>query len=62
MAQQDETATTPHTCPAGAVTTVKRADIGPATARYLMAQFQGGGAGGAATVVVRRVVETDVAG
>ena len=56
MAQKDGAATTPHTCPAGAMTTVTRADIGPATARYLMAQFQGGGAGGAATVVVRRVV------
>ncbi len=55
MAQKDGAATTPHTCPAGAITTVTRADIGPATARYLMAQFQGG-AGGAATVVVRRVV------
>lgn len=55
MAQKDGAATTPHTCPAGAVTTVKRADIGPATARYLMAQFQGA-ATGEATVVVRRVV------
>ena len=55
MAQKDGAATTPHSCPAGAVTMVTRADIGPATARYLMAQFPGG-AGGAATVVVRRVV------
>jgi len=55
MAQKDGAATTPHTCPAGAITTVKRADIGPETARYLMAQFQGAGAG-EATVVVRRVV------
>lgn len=55
MAQKDGAATTPHTCPAGATTTVKRADIGPATARYLTAQFQGA-AGGEATVVVRRVV------
>ncbi len=56
MAQKDGAPTTPHTCPAGAITTVKRADIGPATARYLTAQFQGGAAGGQATVVVRRVV------
>ncbi|MDQ2772412.1 MAG: hypothetical protein M3Y54_18150 [Bacteroidota bacterium] len=55
MAQKDGATTTPHTCPAGAVTTVTRADLGPATARYLMAQFQGAGGGGA-TVVVRRVV------
>ena len=55
MAQKDGAATTPHTCPAGAETTVKRADIGPATARYLTAQFQGAGSGDA-TVVVRRVV------
>ncbi|WP_156175870.1 hypothetical protein [Hymenobacter terrenus] len=55
MAQKDEAATTPHSCPAGAITTVTRADIGPATARYLMAQFEGT-ASGAATVVVRRVV------
>ena len=56
MAQKDGAATTPHTCPAGAVTTVTRADLGPATARYLTAQFQGS-AGGEATVVVRRVVQ-----
>ena len=55
MAQKDGAATTPRTCPAGAVTTVTRADLGPETARYLMAQFPGG-AGGAAMVVVRRVV------
>ena len=55
MAQKDGARTTPHACPAGAKTTVRRADIGPATARYLMAQFQGA-AGGEATVVVRRVV------
>jgi hypothetical protein len=55
MAQKDGAATTPHTCPAGAITTVKRADIGPETARYLTAQFQGA-AGGEAMVVVRRVV------
>jgi hypothetical protein len=56
MAQKDGAATTPHACPAGATTTVTRAAIGPATARYLTAQFQGGAAGGEATVVVRRVV------
>ena len=56
MAQKDGAATTPHPCPAGAVTTVTRADLGPATARYLTAQFQGS-AGGEATVVVRRVVQ-----
>ena len=56
MAQKDGAATTPHACPAGSTTTVKRADLGPATARYLTAQFQGGAAGGDATVVVRRVV------
>ncbi len=55
MAHKDGAATTPHTCPAGAVTTVKRADLGPETARYLMAQFQGAGSG-EATVVVRRVL------
>ncbi len=55
MAQKDGATTTPHSCPAGAITTMTRADIGPATARYLMAQFEGA-AGGAATVVVRRVV------
>ena len=53
MAQKDGAKTTPHACPAGSTTTVKRADIGPATARYLMAEFA---AGGDATVVVRRVV------
>jgi hypothetical protein len=54
MAQKDGAATTPHTCPAGAVATMTRADIGPVTARYLTAQFQGVAAG-SATVVVRRV-------
>jgi hypothetical protein len=54
MAQKDGAPTTPVTCPAGVVTTVTRADLGPETARYLMAQF-GGDAGGQATVVVRRV-------
>jgi len=56
MAQKDGAATTPHTCPAGTTTTVRRADVGPETARYLMAQFQGGAAGDNAKVVVRRVV------
>lgn len=55
MAQKDGAQTTPRACPAGAVTTLTRADIGPATARYLTAQFAGQG-GGQATVVVRRVV------
>ena len=55
MALKDGAPTTPHPCPAGTVTTVTRADLGPATARYLTAQFQGP-AGGEATVVVRRVV------
>jgi hypothetical protein len=55
MAQKDGAATTPHSCPAGAITTVTRASIGPETARYLTAQFEGA-AGGTATVVVRRVV------
>ena len=55
MAQKDGAATTPHTCPAGAATTVTRAALGPATARYLTAQFQGA-ASGEATVVVRRVM------
>ena len=55
MAQKDGAATTPHTCPAGVATTMTRAAIGPATARYLTAQFQGA-ASGEATVVVRRVV------
>lgn len=54
MAQKDGALTTPGRCPAGMVTTLTRAAIGPETARYLMAQFEGGG--GQATVVVRRVV------
>ena len=54
MAQKDGAQTTPFACPAGAVTVVTRADIGPETARYLTAQFEGS-AGGEATVVVRRV-------
>jgi hypothetical protein len=55
MAQKDGAKTTPLPCPAGAVTVLTRADIGPATARYLMGQFQEA-TGGTATVVVRRVV------
>lgn len=54
MAQKDGAPTTPVTCPAGGVTTVRRADLGPATARYLTAQFDRA-QGGQATVVVRRV-------
>lgn len=55
MAQRDGTRTTFGTCPAGVVTALTRRDIGPDTARYLMGEYAGG-AGGAATVVVRRVV------
>jgi len=55
MAQKDGAKTTPLACPAGAVTVLTRAALGPETARYLTAQFEGM-AGGAATVVVRRVV------
>jgi hypothetical protein len=55
MAQKSGAQTTPLSCPAGQVTVLTRADIGPETARYLMAQFQGE-QGGEATVVVRRVV------
>ena len=55
MAQKDGLQTTPLPCPAGAITTLTRADLGPETARYLTAQFAGEG-GGQATVVVRRVV------
>ena len=54
MAQKDGAATTPGRCPAGTVTTLTRAAIGPETARYLTAQFEGAD-GGQATVVVRRV-------
>ena len=55
MAQKDGLQTTPRSCPAGTITTLTRADLGPETARYLTAQFAGQG-GGQATVVVRRVV------
>lgn len=55
MGQKDGAKTTPFSCPAGAVTVLTRADIGPDTARYLMGAFDGA-AGGQATVVVRRVV------
>ena len=55
MAQKDGSKTTPLPCPAGAVTVLTRANLGPDTARYLMGQFQDA-AGGSATVVVRRVV------
>ncbi len=55
MAQRDRAQTTPQRCAAGQITTLVRADIGPDTARYLMAQFEGAG-GGQATVVVRKVV------
>jgi len=55
MAQKDGVKTTPLPCPAGAVTVLTRANLGPETARYLTAQFAGK-AGGQATVVVRRVV------
>ncbi len=55
MAQRDGLKTTPFPCAAGAVTTLTREQLGPATARYLMGEFAGP-AGGAATVVVRRVV------
>lgn len=54
MAQQDGAQTTPQACPAGQVTVLTRADLGPETARYLTAEFQGA-SGGEATVVVRRV-------
>lgn len=56
MAQQDGAETTPQTCPAGQTTTLTRADMGPETATYLMAQFAGDG-GGEAKVVVRKVGE-----
>lgn len=55
MAQKDGAKTTPLPCPAGTVTVLKRADLGPDTARYLVGQFEGA-QGGEATVVVRRVV------
>ena len=55
LAQKDGAETTPLPCPAGQTTVLTRRDIGPETARYLMAQFDGA-AGGSATMVVRRVV------
>lgn len=55
MAQKDGAQTTPLSCPAGTVTELTREKLGPDTARYLTAQFEGA-AGGQATVVVRRVV------
>lgn len=55
MAQKDGAPTTPQLCPAGQITELTREKLGPDTARYLMAQFEGG-QGGEATVVVRRVV------
>ena len=55
MAQKDGAKTTPLPCPAGAVTVLIRANLGPDTARYLTGQFQAA-TGGSATVVVRRVV------
>lgn len=55
MAQRDGVPTTPRVCPAGQTTVLIRRDLGPDTARYLTAQFDGAG-GGSATVVVRRVV------
>jgi hypothetical protein len=55
MAHKDGAATTPQRCPAGQTTVLARRALGPETARYLTAQFEG--AGGEATVVVRRVVE-----
>ena len=55
MAQKDGAATTPQLCPAGQVTVLTRATLGPETARYLSGQFEDG-KGGEATIVVRRVV------
>lgn len=55
MAHKDGASTTPQACPAGQVTVLTRATLGPETARYLTAAFQGA-QGGEATVVVRRVV------
>ena len=55
MTQKDGVLVTPGRCPAGEITVLTRADIGPETARYLVAQFEGDG-GGSATVVVRKVV------
>ncbi|GAB3831556.1 hypothetical protein GCM10028821_21430 [Hymenobacter jeollabukensis] len=53
MAQADGAVTTPQTFPAGKVTTVPRAALGPDTARYLTGRFESG-AGGEVKVVVRR--------
>ncbi|MDO7877231.1 hypothetical protein Q5H93_20970 [Hymenobacter sp. ASUV-10] len=55
LAQADGSPTTPQTCPAGQVTVLTRADMGPETATYLMGQFVGGG--GEAGVLVRKVGE-----
>ena len=55
LAQKDGAPTTPLPCPAGQTTVLTRRDLGPETARYLMAQFDGA-AGGNAALVVRRVV------
>ena len=57
MTQADGVLVTPGRCPAGETTVLTRADIGPETARYLVAQFEGDG-GGSATVRVRKVVES----
>ncbi len=54
-AQKDGAKTTPVRCPAGAVTVLLRADLGPETAQYLMGQYAGSD-GGEAVAVVRRVV------
>lgn len=53
MAQKDNARTTPQACAAGKVTVLTREALGPETARYLVAQFEGA-QGGEATVVVRR--------
>ncbi|MBC8083059.1 MAG: hypothetical protein H7Z21_07590 [Hymenobacter sp.] len=55
MAQKAGAETTPQLCPAGEITVLTRAALGPETARYLTGQFEGE-QGGEATVVVRRVV------
>ena len=55
VAQKDGAKTTPATCPVGQITNLTRAALGPETARYLMAQFEGA-QGGQAKVVVRRVM------
>lgn len=53
MAQADGASTTPQTFPAGKVTTVPRAALGPETARYLTGRFEDA-AGGEVKIVVRR--------